>query len=217
MLTALLAEQAVQSLEWRQKVNAAIDDMRQELGVGDGPQAYARLAMHACLDRRLQAVQQAVEQGDRQASRKAIGAIWLPARTYDSLAHDTAVSSDVSSHMPAQRMYEFRIVYALVPELNELHRKELVDLARLRALPESGAALDSSEKLALLGAVENLKLDSARIARAAAFTLRHMRTLGIGLDPDSLARNLGEIRPAYGDCLTQDIKPLIEGAATDPW
>ena len=86
--------------------------MRQELGVADGPQAYGRLAMHALLDRRLQTIQQAIEQGDRQASRKAIGTIRLPARTYDSRAHDTAVSTDVSSHMPAQRMHEFRIVYS---------------------------------------------------------------------------------------------------------
>jgi hypothetical protein len=54
-------------------------------------------------------------------------------------------------------------------------------------------------------------------ARASAFTLRRIRNLGIGLDPESRAKNIGETRRAYGDCLTQDIRPLIEGTPTDPW
>src|SRR5215831_9453315 len=78
VLTALLAEQAVQSFAWRQKVNAAIDDMRQELGVANGPQAYARLAMHACFASRLESVRRAVEQGNRAESRKLIDTVWLP-------------------------------------------------------------------------------------------------------------------------------------------
>jgi len=86
VLTALLAEQAVQSFAWRQKVNAAIDDMRQELSVANGPQGYARLAMHACFASRLESVRRAVEQGDRPASRKLIGAMWLP------LSRDQATS-----------------------------------------------------------------------------------------------------------------------------
>ena len=40
VLTALLAEQAVQSFEWRHKVEAAIADMDNELSIGDGPQVF---------------------------------------------------------------------------------------------------------------------------------------------------------------------------------
>ena len=53
VLTALLAEQAVQSIEWQHKVRVAIADMEQELSAGDGPESYARLAMHDCLGTRL--------------------------------------------------------------------------------------------------------------------------------------------------------------------
>ena len=54
VLTALLAEQAVQSIEWRHKVDAAVADMDNELSVGDGPQAYVRLAIDTmCNDARL--------------------------------------------------------------------------------------------------------------------------------------------------------------------
>lgn len=217
VLTALLAEQAVGSLDWRHKVNAAISDMKQELSVADGPESYARLAMHDCISTRLGAIARAVESGDRKASRKLIETVWLPKRTYDSFAHDSAVASDVASHMPTETMFNFRIVYALVPELNRLQDKELADLAELRALPSTGGPLEQSEKLMEMNAIEALRLDNDRMARAASFTLRHARDIGLRLERDSIDRNLGEANLHYGRCLTRDLRPLIAGQRFDPW
>jgi hypothetical protein len=217
VLTALFAEQAVQSVEWRHKVGAAIEDMKQELSVADGPESYARLAMHACINTRLSAIREAVETGNRQSSRRAIDTVWLPKRTYDSFAHDSAVASDVASHMPATEMFNFRIVYSLVPELNRLQDKELSDLAELRALPSTGGDLQQSEKVAVIHAVEALQLDNDRMGRAAAFTLRHMGDVGAGLSDESLRRNVGEAKLHYSGCLTRDLRPLIAGEPLDPW
>ena len=88
VLTALFAEQAVQSFEWHQKVEAAIADMDNELTRGNGPQAYARLAMHDCVGSRLDELRRAVERGDRAQSRRLIESAWLPKRTWDSLAQN---------------------------------------------------------------------------------------------------------------------------------
>ena len=77
VLTALFAEQAVQSFEWHQKVDAAIADMDNELTRGNGPQAYARLAMHDCVSSRLGNLRGAIESGDRGQSQKLIEAFWL--------------------------------------------------------------------------------------------------------------------------------------------
>src|SRR6185295_9883038 len=77
VLTALLAEQAVQSFEWRHKVEAAIADMDNELSVGDGPQAYTRLAIDKCVRFELDAIRDAVERGDRAGSRARIDGLWL--------------------------------------------------------------------------------------------------------------------------------------------
>lgn len=217
VLTALFAEQAVQSVDWRHKVKSAIVDMKQELSVADGPESYARLAMHNCVSSRLAAIEQAVESGNRQASRKLIETVWLPKRTYDSFAHDSAVASDVASHMPAEDMFNFRIVYSLVPELNRLQDRELADLAELRALPSSGGPLEQSEKLTEMNAIEALRLDNDRMARAASFTLRHARDIGLRLDKDSVERNLGEANLHYSRCLTRDLRPLIAGNRYDPW
>ena len=210
VLTALLAEQAVQSIEWHHKVRAAIADMDQELGAADGPESYARLAMHDCLAARLTKIRDTIEQGDRTGTRNLIGSVWLPDRTYDSLAHDSAIASDVGSHMPADEMFNFRIVYSLIPQLNRLQDQELSDLALLRALPATGGDVQQVEKLSEINAVEALQLDNDRMARAASFTLRQMGSIGVALVRPSVQNNVGEANLHYGGCLTQNLKPLLE-------
>ena len=209
VLTALFAQQAVQSFDWKQKVQAALDDMDQELSNGDGPQAYVRLAISQCLDDRLKGVRQAIQSGDRTAIRRAIDGIDLPLRTYNSFAREAANSADIAAHMPANRMFEYRIVYSLMPELDGLHRKELEDLAQLRSLPATGGPLEQEEKRSILEATENLMLDNARVKRGASFTLRHMRDLGVGINRAQLQHNFADV-PVYNGCLTRDIKPLID-------
>lgn len=209
VLTALFAQQAAQSFDWRQKVEAALADMDQELSNGDGPEAYVRLAMYQCLDSRLRQVREAAEAGNREAVQGAIAGIDLPLRTYNSFAREAANSADIAAHMPARRMFEYRVVYSLMPELDELHRKELADLAQLRSLPGTGGPLDQEEKRAVLGATENLILDNNRVKRASSFTLRHMRDLGIGINRAQLRNNLADV-PVYNGCLTREIKPMID-------
>ena len=209
VLTALFAQQAAQSFDWKQKVKAALGDMDQELSNGDGPQAYVRLAIYQCLDSRLRQVREAVDGGDRATVRRVIAGIDLPLRTYNSFAREAANSADIAAHMPAGRMFEYRIVYSLMPELDELHRKELGDLAQLRSLPGTGGPLTQEEKRAVLAATENLILDNNRVKRAASFTLRHMRDLGIGISRDQLRHNFADV-PVYDGCLTREIKPMID-------
>jgi hypothetical protein len=208
VLTALIAQQWVQSLDWRNKVRAAVSDMDQELSNGNGPQAYVRLAIHQCLSDRLRALRNTINSGDRSASRRQIDAIDLPLRNYNSHARQAANSSDIAAQIPADTMYEYRIVYALVPELDDVHREELDDLAELRSLPASGGSLSQDEKRFALAAVENLILDNDRMKRASAFTLRHMRDLGIGVNRPQLERNFADV-PIYRNCLTQDVRSMI--------
>ena len=209
VLTALIAQEWVQSIEWRDKVSAAVSDMDQELSNGDGPQALVRLAMYQCLADRLQALRETINSGDRAAVRQQIAQISLPLRTYNSFAREAASSSDIAAHMPRHTMYEYRVVYSLMPELDDIHRKELEDLAQLRSLPASGGSLSQQEKHVALTAVENLMLDNDRIKRASAFTLRHMRDLGIGVNRPQLRRNFADV-PVYGNCLTSDIASMID-------
>ncbi|MEO7504738.1 MAG: hypothetical protein ABIT69_06095 [Sphingomicrobium sp.] len=103
VLTALLAQSAVEALSWRQKVSAAIQDMDQEVSTGNGPQAFARLSIHQCLSDRLTRLRTLTEQGDRASVVDAISAIQLPLRNYNSNAREAANSADITGHMPPDR------------------------------------------------------------------------------------------------------------------
>lgn len=208
VLTALLAQSAVEGLGWRQKVSAALQDMDQELSTGNGPQAFVRVSIHQCLSDRLRHLRMLVEQGNRAAVNNAIDAIQLPLRNYNSGAREAANSADITAHMPPDRKYDYRIVYALTPEMDSIHRKELEDLAELRSLPATGGPIGQDEKSSLLAAIENLSLDNDRMKRASIFTLRRMRDIGIGLDRSQVERNFADL-PTYHGCLTRDIGPML--------
>jgi len=201
VLTALLAEQAVQSIDWRHKVKVADSEMSNELSAGDGPQAYVRVAIHDCVTARLDDIHKAVESGDRVRSRELIDSFWIPNRTWDSLARDAATASDVASHMPHDKMFQFRVVYAMIPSMERLGERELADRANLRALPASGRALDTSEKLAALEAVESLRIDNDTMDRESQFVLTHIRSVRLGLDRAFVRREMREARPHFGACL----------------
>jgi hypothetical protein len=202
VLTALLAEQAVQSVEWHHKVEAAVADMNNELSLGDGPQAYARAAMHDCIAQRLDEMRGAIEHGDRAQSRRLIDAFWLPKRTWDSLARDAATASDVASHMPHEQMLQYRIAYNVVPDMQRLADKELDDLAHFRALPASGGPIETPEKLQEIEAIEALKLDNDAMTRESSFVLVRLKNMDLRLDRHFVARDVVDARSRFGSCVT---------------
>jgi hypothetical protein len=202
VLIALAAEQAVQSIEWRQKVDAAVADMDNELGSGDGPEAYERVALHDCVATHLDELRASIERGDRLESRKLIDRFWLPNRTWDSLARDAANTADVAAHMPHERMLQYRIAYEMVPDMQRLAEKELADLGRLRALPASGLQLSSDEKLSEMGAIEAIKLDNDTFARESTFLLLRMRMMGLRLSRRFVEHHVRSAHAHYGDCVT---------------
>jgi len=168
-----------------------------------------RLAIHQCLADRLRRIRGLAETGDRAGVSSAIETIQLPVRNYNSSARDAANSADITAHMPADRKYDYRILYALTPEMDALHRKELEDLAALRALPATGGPLGQDEKHFVLGAVENLLIDNDRTKRAAVFTLRRLKALDIRLDKSQVERNFADV-PSYSNCRTRDVGPMFK-------
>jgi hypothetical protein len=201
VLTALAAQSVVEDFTWRQKVGTALADMDNELSVGDGPQAYVRLAIDKCVASRFDAIREAAERGDRAQSRRLIEGLWLPRRTYDYLAREAATASDVASHMPADRMLQYRIAYEVVPNMNRLAEKEISDFGHLSALPRTGGPLETAEKLATNDAIEALRADNDEMTREARFLLIHLKRLGLGLDRASVQRNFSGTPPQYRACI----------------
>ena len=99
--------------------------------------------------------------------------------------------------MPHNKMFQFRLVYNMIPSMQRLGERELADRGTLRALPASGGALDTSEKLTALDAVESLRIDNDAMDRESQFVLRHIRSLGIGLDSAIVRAQIGEARPHF--------------------
>jgi len=176
--------------------------MNNELGSGDGPQAYERLALHDCIATHLNSARVAVEGGNRSESRTLIDQLWLPNRTWDSLARDAANTADVAAHMPHERMLHYRIAYEMVPDMQRLAEKELADLGRFRALPASGEQLTTEEKLSEIGAIEALKLDNDTFARESRFLLLRMKMMNLRLSKHFVERRVRAARAHYGDCVS---------------
>ena len=219
VLTALLAQAVVEDLAWRQKVHAATDDMRQELGAGDAPQNYVRLMMNQCFNDRLAAVKMAVEAGDRATSKKLSQQLWLPVGTFDAFAWENAVSSEISSHIPQRDKYEFRIAYVMVPELDAVRAQMLGSLVKLKSIPRDGGTLDQAERQIALEAIGNLEIDNYRMVRASAFMLRHMSKVKVRMDRQQLRRRIAEASQHYAGCLTTDgdtLRAMIAGESFDP-
>ena len=202
VLIALGAQQLAENLAWRQKVGAALADMNNELGSGDGPQAYERLVLHDCVATHLSNLRTAIEGGNRSESRALIDQLWLPNRTWDSLARDAANTADVAAHMPHERMLQYRIAYEMVPAMQRLAEKELADLGRLRALPASGEQLTGAEKLSEIGAIEALKLDNDTFARESRFLLLRMKMMDLRLSKRFVERRVRAAHAHYGDCVS---------------
>jgi hypothetical protein len=202
VLIALAAQEFAESMSWRAKVDAAIADMDNELGSGDGPEAYERVAIHDCVATHLDDVRAAVERGDRAESRRLIDSFWVPNRTWDSLARDAANTADVAAHMPHEKMLHYRIAYEMVPDMQRLAEKELVDLGNFRALPATGGDLTGPEKLAANAAIEALKVDNDTFRRESSFILLRMSMMDIGLSRRFVDHHVRQAREHYGSCIT---------------
>ena len=203
VLLALFAQQLVDRGEWRQKVGSTRAAMRDELLSDDGPQIYQRAAMHPCVVARLDAIRAAVESGrGREQISRLIDVYWLPFRTYDSLALDAAMASDVASHMPQDELQAFTAVYERMPSLDRTNAQEAADLARLQAFRRTGGAISDAEKDRLLGAVEALRNDDRMMWTGAVTKLPQLRKLG-ELDAGRVQGFMDAARQHYGTCIRE--------------
>ena len=204
VLIALLAQQVVQGWEWKDKVAAAERAMRHEMLWDNGPQLYQRAVMHPCAVQRLDAIRVAVEGGKPRGQIAAlIGSYWVPYFSYDSVARDAANTSDIASHMPAQTMDLYAIIYTQMPPMTRDSEREAADLAQLRALSRSGGMLSPMEQEKILSAVEALRGDDHLMWLVSGWTMPKLRELG-PLDADRVTEMLRDARDHYGDC----VRPL---------
>jgi hypothetical protein len=198
---ALVAQEIVQGFEWRHKVDVAQAAMRDELLYDDGPQIYQRAAMHPCAVARLDAIRAAVEGGKgREDISALVDGYWVDFRTFDRLALDSAIASDVAGHMPEDELHAITGAYEAMPLMERTNAQEAQDLARLRAFRRTGGAVSDEEKDRILAAVEALRSDDEIMWRKARTKLPELRAIG-PLDAGRVRRFMADAREHYGDCV----------------
>lgn len=213
VLIALVAEQAVRALEWRHKVHAAQAAMAAELRDDDGPQAYARAAMHDCLQQELDAIRAAVETGAPRAEvLRRVEAYKVSFWTWDSLAYTAAMNGELSTHMETEALSGWTSAYATMTALDRANQKEFADTAELHALSRTGGALSDSERQALLRAVETLRRDDLTIMSAVRVMLPAIAKAGVALKVEDRRRMLKMVRVTHPGCAVQP--PKAQAAQT---
>jgi hypothetical protein len=214
VLIALGAEQLVQMVEWRHKIEAAEEAMGTELRDDDGPQAYARYAVSQCLTNRLDEIRTAVESGaDRPTVVRLTRSYKIPFWTWDSLALQSANASNVMTRMNAERAQRWTSAYAVIPALDRANEREFHDLAELYALRTTGGALSEDERSQLLRAVEMLRQDALQVFAAVRVFLPSIYESGIRLEPARRDRYIGLLRQlGYSDCFIAPPQPQGAGA-----
>ena len=200
VLIALYAQQVVDNWQWRAKVRTAEAAMQRELFFDNGPQIYERAVIYPCLQRRLDTVRSAVENGNRAQVADAIAGVQIEFTSYDNLAIQSALASDVAAHMPQARLNEYIQAYQMIPTMDRTNALEAAALARLRSLARSGPALTQDEKSRVLEAAEALRNYDDMMFIAARWTLPTMRQLGGNLDPARKQRYMNAAHYYYGAC-----------------
>jgi hypothetical protein len=214
VLIALIAEQTVRALEWRHKVHAAEAAMAAELRDDDGPQAYARAAMHDCLQQELDALRAAVETAAPRAEvLRRIDAYKVSFWTWDSLAYTAAMNGELSTHMETEALSGWTSAYATMTALDRANQKEFADTAELHALSRTGGALSETERQALLHAVETLRRDDLTIMSAVRVMLPAIAKAGVSLKAEDRQRMLKMVRGTHPGCNVQPPESLAAAPA----
>jgi len=202
VLIALGAEQTAEALHWRAKVHDAEESMRIELRDDDGPQAFTRVAIEACLDDQLDTIQAAVEGArDRRTIAALAAAYTPPTRTWDQEAWRTAVASDAASHTSADQMVTWSKPYRLLPVLEATNLAESSDRTALQPTRRAGGPLSAIEQDRMLSAIARLRDANHKMAGWSRATLLGMSRNGIAVTPDNQVHILGGFRARYGGCV----------------
>jgi hypothetical protein len=203
ILIALALEQTVEAIHWRHKVDDVAQAMRLELRDADGPQAYTRVALQACLDRQLDVLQTAIAAGGNRAEIAALAGDYRPPyRTWDTEAWKATLASDVGSHVDAEEMIDWSKPYRILPQLEALNAQEHTDRIGLQSTGGLEAQQTPGEADAMLAAVQRLRADNRDMGQFSRLILFSGEKFGASMTPDQQSQLLAQLRAHYPNCVT---------------
>lgn len=202
IVIALAGEQTVETLQWRHKIAESEQSMRTELSFDDGAQAFGRAAITGCLDKQLGAITAAVEAGrSRSEVARLTDAYQPPSLSWDRETWESAVASDIGSHIGAARLTRWARVFDLMPMLHDLTATQDQDVDLLAAGSEGDAPLSAEQVDRLLRAARSLRRVNETMGSVSMLMLRW--TIPVESEPSAARQTaiLADARRRYGACV----------------
>jgi hypothetical protein len=201
VLIALAAGQLVETLHRGEQARLAERAMRLELGGDDGPQAYGRVAIGACLDRQIALIHDGAAAAPADQLRRWTASYSPPFRTWDNEAWKVVTSSDVGDYMGAERLIDWSAAYRALPLLNDLNLRETQLAGELHdVLPPQGEP-SPTDRQNLRRLAGQLQMSNNRLTRGSELFLARIRPLGASVSGPMQQTLLRTARAIYGNCV----------------
>ncbi|HWE45974.1 MAG TPA: hypothetical protein VG407_08085 [Caulobacteraceae bacterium] len=160
VLTALAAEQTVEWLHWKERVNAAESRLKRELS-GDYLIALERSMIVPCLDRRLAGLKTALLSGEGEwtplppmhGRSQGYKVFFVPNRIFEDQAWKSVEADGTASHIPPSANALYGRAYSTAAVFAGSAADEVVEVATLNLL-SNVTRLPLPERLALISKIE---------------------------------------------------------------
>lgn len=168
VLTALGAEQAVESLHWRHQVEAGEAALREDIRVliADGA---TREALSPCLDRRLRAVAAVLDEAAAKGRLPAVGQLGTPGVLRWSLqSWDALVAAQTPAHMSHDDMTFYGGEYATAQLMKNWNHEEQDAWAGLYTIVGPGRTFGDAEQATVRYSLSRAVLAAKTMRQVAA-------------------------------------------------
>jgi len=186
VLTALAAEQAVESWHWRGEVAKAREVIATEMAqnlVG----AAIRLRTQGCIERRLDALTDIVDAASRSGQLPPVGEIGQPPpRQWRTGAWESVVAAETATHFPRQQLAALGSLYQLVARMEGLTQFNLQAWSELYPMVGPGRRLDPASEAELRKALSFARAVNRNYASLATTLVVRTHALGLPFSNDDL-------------------------------
>jgi hypothetical protein len=164
---ALIGEQVVEALHWREQVKSAHDalanDMTRVVGF-----AAEREAFSGCIDQHLNRWSDMIEDGARTGRLPAQGAVHrAPRRLWHLNSWDGLVSAGIGPHLPRKELLAVSLLAYDLNAMSAAETDEDVQWTRLYTMVGPGRPVEAGEMVELRGALSRARADAKSLRLAS--------------------------------------------------